>query len=100
MFGLGASELIIILVIALLVLGPTKLPQAARTIGKGLSEFRRAATDFQHTIEDAAREEEERERSAKLAPTPPEQSVARGQLEEPPAAAPSASDTPEATKPS
>jgi sec-independent protein translocase protein TatA len=67
MFGLGASEVVVILVIALIVLGPTKLPQLARTVGKGLREFRRAANDFQNTIEDAAREEEERDRRAKLA---------------------------------
>ena len=43
MFGIGWQELIIIAVIALLVVGPKKLPDLAKTLGKGFSEFRRAA---------------------------------------------------------
>jgi len=42
MFGIGWTELLVILVVALLVLGPTKLPEVARGLGKGLREFRRA----------------------------------------------------------
>lgn len=43
--NLGAPELIIILVIALLVLGPGKLPEVGNALGKGIREFRKAATD-------------------------------------------------------
>jgi TatA/E family protein of Tat protein translocase len=43
--NLGAPELIIILVIALLVLGPGKLPEVGSALGKGIREFRKAATD-------------------------------------------------------
>lgn len=46
MFGIGMQELMIILVLALLVLGPTKLPSVARTIGKGMREIRRASDDL------------------------------------------------------
>lgn len=51
MFGsLGLPEIILILVLALLIFGPKRLPEMGRTIGKGLSEFRRASTDFKRTV--------------------------------------------------
>lgn len=50
MFGIGTTEILVILVVALIVLGPKSLPKVARTLGKGLAEFRRVSTDFQRTI--------------------------------------------------
>jgi TatA/E family protein of Tat protein translocase len=44
-FNIGAPELIIILIIALIVLGPGKLPDVASSLGKSLREFRKAATE-------------------------------------------------------
>jgi Tat protein translocase TatB subunit len=46
MFGIGIQELIIIAIIALIVVGPKKLPDLAKTLGKGFSEFRKAADDI------------------------------------------------------
>jgi len=49
--SLGSTELIFILVIALIFFGPRKLPQLARSMGKGLAEFRKASDDFKRTWE-------------------------------------------------
>ncbi|MBN2808244.1 MAG: twin-arginine translocase TatA/TatE family subunit [Deltaproteobacteria bacterium] len=50
MFGIGLTEVIIILIVALLVVGPKKLPELAKTLGRGMAEFRRAADDFKTSI--------------------------------------------------
>ncbi len=51
MFGsLGFPEILLILVLALLIFGPKRLPEVGRTLGKGLSEFRRASTDLKRTV--------------------------------------------------
>jgi len=50
MFGIGMQELLIILVIALIVVGPRKLPELAKSLGRGLAEFKRTADDFQSTM--------------------------------------------------
>ena len=57
MFGIGMTELMVIFVIGLVVLGPKRLPELARTLGKSLAEFRRASNDlrreFMSATEDA-----------------------------------------------
>jgi TatA/E family protein of Tat protein translocase len=53
MFGtLGGPELFLILVIALIVFGPKKLPEIGKNMGRMMGEFRKASQDFQRTIED------------------------------------------------
>ena len=51
MFGLGTAELLIILFIALVVLGPKELPKVARTLGRGIRELQRAKDDLKKNIE-------------------------------------------------
>jgi sec-independent protein translocase protein TatB len=51
MFGMGFSEIIVILVIALIFLGPEKLPDAAKSISKGIRDLRKQTRDLQHQIE-------------------------------------------------
>ena len=51
MFNIGMPELLLILAIALIILGPKKLPDIARALGRSLSEFRRASDEIKETIE-------------------------------------------------
>lgn len=57
MFGIGFPELLLILAIALVILGPEKLPQIARAIGRGLGEIRRATEEVRAEIEKGGGEE-------------------------------------------
>jgi Tat protein translocase TatB subunit len=74
MFGtLGGPEILLLLVLALIVFGPRKLPEIGKSMGKMLAEFRRASNDFRRTIEDEVEAEKMREamREQSAAPLPP-----------------------------
>lgn len=51
MFGLGMPEILLILAIALVVIGPKKLPDLAKTLGRAMGEFKRSAQDFKRSID-------------------------------------------------
>jgi Tat protein translocase TatB subunit len=78
MFGIGFPEMIIILIVALLVVGPSKLPELARTLGKAFTEFRRMADEVKETFDEEVMKEE----TAKAAETPGETKVDEAKHEE------------------
>ena len=62
MFGsIGMPELIIILVIALIIFGPRKLPELGKSLGRSINEFKRASADLQSTLEQEIKLEEQKE---------------------------------------
>lgn len=73
MFGIGSTELLVILLVALVVLGPKSLAGVSRSLGKAMGEFRRVSTDFQRTLnaEVAREEEEEKQRATATASAAP-----------------------------
>ena len=61
MFGsIGMPELIIILVLALIIFGPRKLPELGRSLGKSIGEFRRASNELRSTLEEEIRVEDQK----------------------------------------
>ncbi len=64
MFGIGMPELLVILVVALLVLGPKRLPEVARSLGRGMAEFRRASTELRQSLNAQPEEPSEKKRSS------------------------------------
>lgn len=104
MFGIGPTELIVILVIALLVLGPKRLPELASGLGKGLAEFRRATADINAELDQARRSVEEPAREAARA-AGPDRRISRttrsgaAPAVEPPAEADDAEDSDDETTP-
>lgn len=65
MFGIGMTELLLILGLALIVLGPKKLPDLARAMGKGFAEFKRTTDEFKNTMQEETRIAETKDRLMK-----------------------------------
>jgi TatA/E family protein of Tat protein translocase len=84
MFGIGFQEMLIILVVVLIFFGPKRLPDLAKSLGKGIAEFKKASEEVRKGIEDAVKEE-----SAEEAPKPPEDLSAYGKA---PGSAPAAEE--------
>ena len=69
MFGpIGMPELIVIMVIALIIFGPRKLPELGRSLGRSLNEFKRASNELKHTLDEEIRIEEQRSAERQTAP--------------------------------
>jgi TatA/E family protein of Tat protein translocase len=72
MFGpLGLPELVFILVLALLIFGPKRLPEIGRTVGKAMGEFRRASSELKRTLNTEIALDEEPAKPWSAAPRPP-----------------------------
>ena len=101
MFGsIGPQEILIVLVIALVVLGPKKLPEMARSLGKGVKEFKEGIND-DDTVDVTADEEEEEPVSSRVHELPPADLPPAAEAPEPvaapePAVAPAGADKPAA----
>jgi TatA/E family protein of Tat protein translocase len=85
MFGIGMPELLLILGLALVVLGPKKLPELAKALGKGMAEFRRATDELKDEFLQMEREVEDSSPDAPAKDDPP--------LEENPAESAAPADT-------
>jgi TatA/E family protein of Tat protein translocase len=88
MFGIGMPELILILGLALIVLGPKKLPELAKALGKGLAEFRRATDDLKEEFRQMEREVEDASADKPANETSPATEPATDPLHTNPAAEP------------
>jgi sec-independent protein translocase protein TatA len=69
MGSIGMPEMLVILVIALIIFGPRKLPELGKSLGKSLAEFKRASNDLKSTLEEEIRVEEQT--NAKRVAAPP-----------------------------
>ena len=83
MFNIGPAELLVVLVIALLVLGPNKLPDAARQVGRAIGEMRKLSSGFQAEMRDALKEPVEGSPSTSSASSTEAEATAGGSLSAP-----------------
>jgi sec-independent protein translocase protein TatA len=91
MFGIGTPELLVILIVALIVLGPKRLPEVARALGKGLAELRKATSGLSDELHNA-RIMLEQEAQAEIRKPPPVASPAGAAPPPAPASVPRTTD--------
>lgn len=89
MFGIGGPELLIICVVALIVIGPQKLPEMLRSLGKGVAEFKRVGNDVKSTLDDEVSKAEAEARKREV-----DQEMAKRKAEKEAAAASAPEDEP------
>jgi TatA/E family protein of Tat protein translocase len=98
--GIGAPELIFILLLALLIFGPKRLPEIGRTVGRALGEFRRASSELKRSLENEIRIDDEHApprpllRPAPVSPAQPVEAAAPTPPAETPAAEPASPPPP------
>jgi Tat protein translocase TatB subunit len=95
MLNVGMPELALILVVALVVLGPKQLPEIARMLGKAMAEFRKATSGLNQELENArAMLEEEARKASEPSPPPRVVSAAGTEPKSPPTVAEGAQEPP------
>ena len=104
MFGIGMPEMLVILAVALIVIGPSRLPEIARSIGRGYAEFTRSMRDVQRGFHDMSENAFEEERRAVRQPFETLERVAQDIFSEAPkqpasTQAPAAAPEPERKEP-
>lgn len=67
MFGIGSQELLLIIVVALVLLGPSKLPGVMRSIGKAMATFKRVTSEVKSTFEEEVHREEVKQQQEEMA---------------------------------
>ncbi len=100
MFGIGVPELLVIMVVALVVLGPKRLPEVAKALGKALAEFRRATSDISQELSNTRATLEEEVRMAERQARTPRPSTPTPTPEAPPPPHETAAAIPEKKEPS
>jgi sec-independent protein translocase protein TatA len=68
---IGFPEMLVILVVALIIFGPRKLPELGRSLGRSINEFKRASNELRSTLDDEIRAEERKSSPSIAAPTDP-----------------------------
>lgn len=87
MFGIGFQEMLIILVVVLIFFGPKRLPDLAKSMGKGIAEFKKASEEVRKGIDEAMKEEPAKEEPAKEEPAKAAVTAAPDDPAKPPAEA-------------